>query len=117
MKSFPNPQKKTPAHRLKPYGLAQRINTHTDWPLDEQAAAWLLCSTEQVGYWAERTLTGLTITKKETEWLLTLKADNKGRPEVMFSSGDSLADAVKNAARALVSDQASWRLDRFKPKA
>lgn len=110
-----SPQKRTPTHRLKPYGLKKRISSNSNWPLNEQAAAYVLMFGETLGYWGKRLYTGHTVSLKDGTWWLTVRATHKGKREVTFVKGETQADAIRNFGLGLVYDQLKWRPDKFKP--
>lgn len=108
-------QKKAPISRLKPYDVEKAVTSISDWPLNEQASAYVLMFGESIGWWGQRTYTGHSISHKGDVWWLTVRATHKGKAQVCFVSGSTQAEAIKTFAVGLVYEQLQWREDRFKP--
>lgn len=117
MDDHTSPRSKGSGGRLKPYAVKKRLSANNHWPLDEQAAAYILLFGESLGYWSHRVYTGHTISRKGDVWWLTVRATNKGKPEVTFVSGSTQQEAIKAFGIGLVYEQLKWKPDEFKPKA
>lgn len=99
--------------RLTSYLAAKRLSSNSSWPLNEQAAAYILCFGETLGFYGERVYQGHTLNHKNGTWLLVVRCTNKGKPEVAFMTGERPAGAIRSFAIALVNGLVKWQPDRF----
>ncbi len=56
---------------------------------------------------------GITVTKKEDGWLVTLKTSYKGKKYVGFSRGDSFHEALLVAGGLLAAKEIRWEMDKY----
>lgn len=96
-------------HRMKKafqeQGPSSRMaaSIHLLWGLDQH-----------LPYLAARTFKGLTLTYRDDGWLLVLKADRKGRPQVAFFGGDNPEECIHEMASSLIFDLVRWQPDKFR---
>lgn len=62
---------------------------------------------------AARKLTRLTFKAKEGDWLATITATRKGRPQVAFTTGDNLQDLQINLAHGVIFGLLAWKTDKY----
>lgn len=84
--------------------------------LNEKAAYFLLMLPEEIALYAGRVYNGHVMRRKEDGWLLVVNASLGGLPQVVFYSGATHADCVRNFAWDLVNGRVQWKKDKFKVK-
>lgn len=80
----------------------------------EATAMHLLANLDEYLPWlAARTLDGLTLTHKQSDWLLVIKATRGTKKQVAFVGGDHPGECFEVAAHMLLFDLITWKADKF----
>lgn len=78
-----------------------------------RTADWLFALHEVLAWYSGIVFTGLSIKKRDDDWLLVLRGTKGKKPVVLFVSGDDFEDCVLTVAKLVSRGQDSWLPDRF----
>lgn len=85
-------------------------------PLSRLTAAMMLFFNmdEHLPFLAARTYTGHNLTQKADGWLLVMKAERGGKPQVAFAAGDHPEECYLVAAHSILFNLTLWKPDKYR---
>ena len=104
-----NPQ----THKLKLYGLKKLFAHSNDSVLIERASYYLLCLPETIGWHYKGVYAGHTLKQREDGWLLVVTIIKEATKYVVFASGQTPQEAVRDFAVRTVNNLTTLKISRF----
>lgn len=90
-------------------------NQVAKWNIKKRWAEWSHLLPETLGWYSKATLTSLYIKKRNTDWLMVLKANKKNKTYVLFISAPSFFGLYVQLGARIQRDHMQWKPDRQPP--